>query len=108
MRRLFSLLIVLSVVLVLTGCGATMNLSREGRVYGGVMFDTEYARYAYYHMSHEKRVTKWVGVPLILLCVVDLPMSFAVDTLTLPYTIFAPTPVRHHESDRKISAQPDQ
>lgn len=64
---------VLVVALSLTGCGSVMNLLCDNKVYGGVANDLN-------DLSSETAGYK-------ALTVVDLPLSFVVDTVTLPYTL---------------------
>src|SRR5688572_10144930 len=78
-KQPFYLIGVASVFLI-TGCGTTHNfVSRPDgpRIYGGVAFDLE--------MVHPDNSCKGLGVVFGSL---DLPLSFVLDTATLPITAF--------------------
>jgi uncharacterized protein YceK len=75
----------------LCGCGTTSNLnSTDGKpaIFGGVRRDLEMQLVAdYCENSEPGGLTLLATVPLMVLSLVDLPLSAVCDTLTLPLTI---------------------
>lgn len=90
------------VALAAQGCGTILTVSnwdRQGSkhalVYSGVRFDYSCA------FDEERLQHALILKPF---CVLDMPMSFAGDTLVLPYTAIkgkysdSPPPANHHDS----------
>lgn len=86
----------LLMVPLLTGCGTMFNLGDEGKPYGGVRTDAMLVSQAPKAFEREpeipgpcgptklpRRYWLWFGG----LALIDLPLSFVGDTLTLPWTL---------------------
>jgi uncharacterized protein YceK len=76
----------------LSGCGTSLNLDGDSRVYGGVVQDFQIAKERLAQAANPS----WPGTPgsspawnitVSALALVDLPLSLLGDTLTLPFTI---------------------
>lgn len=62
----------------LSGCGSILNLACDNKPYGGVASDLD-------DLSPKRGGDSSIGGKVF--GVVDLPFSFVVDTVTLPYTL---------------------
>jgi len=85
MRRLSLVPLLGSLLLAGSGCGTVLNFfhgESEGpkRVYGGVQMDCQMA-------AEQLKAPRQEGIPLVLLPLVDLPLSLLGDTLTLPLVL---------------------
>lgn len=65
-------LIAACLALLLGGCGSIADIATEQRIYGGVQKDVELMENPF---------------PMILLAVLDVPLSACLDTVLLPVTI---------------------
>ena len=89
MPRHFKAIVIATLFVSLTGCGTVMNLmpkshalpkgSGEKAVYGGVVFDVATVSEAEWPWE------KLLGILMLLM--IDLPLSLGMDTATLPITI---------------------
>ncbi len=76
----------------LGGCGTSLNLDGESRVYGGVVQDFQIAKDRLAQAANSSRPgtpgssPAW-NLTVSALALVDLPLSLLGDTLTLPFTI---------------------
>ena len=111
-RRALLCVVVAAASLLPGGCGAVANTcwfnQDEGgmRVYGGVRGDWEVICESFAAASHpEKNSPNPVWLPIV-----DMPLSAALDTLTLPLTIpislWEASNPRPHEWAHKSGAQP--
>jgi uncharacterized protein YceK len=76
----------------LAGCGTTLNLDGEPRIYGGVMQDFQVAKEKLAQVANPSESGKPASSPVwnltsSALALVDMPLSLLADTLTLPLTI---------------------
>jgi uncharacterized protein YceK len=97
-------------VLALSGCGTLYNLEEsEGRIYGGVRADLAMSGICVLGAAQENQGA-WERTYALALATsilaVDLPLSAAGDTLTLPLTCLATyqrlTGPRPHDSEAKV------
>jgi uncharacterized protein YceK len=89
MTRLVGKVLVLLSVLALTGCGTLGNLAGRDKIYGGTVIDGGSVADACKDIAHRDSPTytaSQVSVMLVYSCI-DLPISFALDTVTLPITV---------------------
>jgi uncharacterized protein YceK len=86
----------------LGGCGTSLNLDGDSRVYGGVAADFQMAKERLAQAANPG----WAGtsgaspvwnLTVSALAVADVPLSILGDTLTLPYTIPAALEKRDEE-----------
>ncbi len=98
------------VLCALGGCGTSLNLDGDSRVYGGVAQDLQEARE---RMAAATSPT-WPGTPgaypgwnaaVGALALADLPLSLIGDTLTLPFTI--PTALEEKRDHSSAAAPAD-
>jgi uncharacterized protein YceK len=91
----------------LGGCGTSLNLDGDSRVYGGITQDFQVVRERLAQASNPS----WPGTPgsspawnltVSALALADVPLSLVGDTFTLPFTI--PTALE----DKDTSAAPTQ
>jgi uncharacterized protein YceK len=84
----------LAVVLsgILGGCGTSLNLDGDSRIYGGIQLDAQHCSEGLAKAAGNTRQQEPDQTPLWHLAqsagaLVDLPLSLVMDTLTLPITI---------------------
>jgi uncharacterized protein YceK len=103
MRKRAAIFLAAVVFGALSGCGTSLNLDGDSRIYGGVAQDLQVVQ----ERLGEAASPNWPGMPgsstawnlaVGSLALADVPLSLLADTLTLPYTI--PTAL----DDRKESA----
>ena len=85
MKRLCMLILAISVVFSTTNCASMINLAESGDVYGGTYLDVMIVANPFTDGGSE--VLNTLTVFLFIPCLIDLPLSLAMDTLTLPYTL---------------------
>lgn len=79
MKRMLALFPALA-LLCLSGCGTIANLAEGPRVYGGVQADIR--------LIGDPRLQDGTpSTPLVVLGILDLPLSAALDTALLPITL---------------------
>ncbi|HZE99519.1 MAG TPA: YceK/YidQ family lipoprotein [Planctomycetota bacterium] len=71
----------LALTVFLGGCGSIADLAVEQRIYGGVQVDARLVEHPYLPSSQD------YFFPLVILGILDLPLSAVVDTVLLPVTI---------------------
>ncbi len=93
----------------LGGCGTSLNLDGDSRIYGGVVGDFQLARERLAQATNPS----WPGTPgsspawnltLSALALADVPFSLLGDTLTLPFTV--PTALEE-KGDPESPSTPD-
>ena len=67
--------------LLVSGCGTIADISTDQKIYGGIQKDVNLIKNPYLPKSEE------YFFPLVLLGILDVPFSFALDTVLLPVTI---------------------
>ncbi len=76
-------LVGLALAVLLGGCGTIVDMATEQRIYGGVQNDARMVGHPYRQNAEQEDYF----FPLVLLGVLDMPLSFAADTVLLPVTI---------------------
>jgi len=76
-------LIAAALVLLLGGCGSIADIATDQWIYGGIQKDVQLIKNPYLPKTDPPDYF----FPLIFFGILDLPLSFAVDTLLLPVTI---------------------
>jgi uncharacterized protein YceK len=69
--------------LLIGGCGSIADMAENQRIYGGIQTDVRLIGHPYLPRTQPPEYF----FPLILIGALDVPLSFAVDTLLLPVTI---------------------
>lgn len=72
-----------ALALLLGGCGSIADIATDQLIYGGIQKDVQLMKNPYLPKSDPPQYF----FPLIFFGVLDVPLSFAVDTLLLPITI---------------------
>jgi len=73
----------LALTVLLGGCGSIVDMSTEQHIYGGVQNDARMVGHPYLPNSEPEEYF----FPLLILGVLDMPLSFAADTVLLPVTV---------------------
>jgi uncharacterized protein YceK len=90
MARTIAKALLLGSVLALTGCGTIGNVLGRDKIYGGTVADANSVVEGYKEVVHTNEGPRLNAPELSVMCVcscVDLPLSIAADTLTLPVTV---------------------
>jgi len=90
----------LALAVFLGGCGTIVDMSTEQHIYGGVQNDARMIGHPYVQNSEQEDYF----FPLVLLGILDMPLSFAADTVLLPVTITIA--LTHTESPASPSSRP--
>ena len=72
------------------GCGTIGNLTDRGKIYGGVRLDAKQVCQTGEELVHPPKVLSYTAkkdVVIVIFSSLDVPLSAALDTLTLPLTI---------------------
>jgi len=77
------LLLALALAISVDGCGSIADIATDKWIYGGIQKDVNLIKNPYLPKSEPPEYF----FPLVLLGALDIPFSFAVDTLLLPVTI---------------------
>jgi uncharacterized protein YceK len=91
MKRPATALVVATVAASAGGCGTVCNfMSGEPSAYGGLKKDAEWADQFASKLSSGQPITTDTRAGLVLVAVawMELPLTFAADTLTLPITLW--------------------
>jgi uncharacterized protein YceK len=75
-------LLAVTVALVCAGCGTVVDLTRDQRVYGGVRLDV----YSLGRSEATGQDEAYLGASFLPVPLLDMPLSFVLDTLVFPYT----------------------
>ncbi len=70
-------------LLLLGGCGSIADMAEEQRIYGGIQADARLIGEPYLPKTQPPEYS----FPLVIFGLLDMPLSFAVDTVLLPVTI---------------------
>jgi uncharacterized protein YceK len=80
-RRLFA--VALALLVGVGGCGTIADIATDQRIYGGVQKDVELMENPYLPKSEPPEYF----FPLIIIGVLDVPLSVCLDTVLLPVTL---------------------
>jgi|SRR6516162_7696486 uncharacterized protein YceK len=73
----------LALAFFLGGCGTIVDMATEQHIYGGVQNDARMIGHPYRQNNEQEDYF----FPLVLFGILDMPLSFAADTVLLPVTI---------------------
>jgi len=76
-------LLALALTILLAGCGSIADISTDQQIYGGIQKDVALIEDPYLPKTSPPEYF----FPLIILGILDVPLSFVLDTLFLPVTI---------------------
>jgi uncharacterized protein YceK len=76
-------LLAAAAALLLAGCGSIADIATDQRIYGGIQKDVELIGHPYLPRTEPPEYF----FPLIFFGLLDIPLSFCVDTVLLPVTI---------------------
>jgi uncharacterized protein YceK len=100
MRRKVATSLAAAVMVALSGCGTSLNLDGDSRIYGGVAQDVQEARERLAQADNPScpdapgSSPAWNRTLATLACA-DVPLSLVGDTLTLPLTFLTEWEERH-------------
>ena len=90
MPRMARKILLLATVLTAAGCGTMGNLSGRDKIYGGTQIDGTAVVAACKDIGHSNDAPQFTVTQvceMLACCCIDLPLSVAADTVTLPITI---------------------
>ncbi|HLY08380.1 MAG TPA: YceK/YidQ family lipoprotein [Planctomycetota bacterium] len=76
-------LLAAALALLLGGCGTIADIATDQKIYGGIQKDVQLMKHPYLPKTDPPEYF----FPLILIAILDVPLSFTLDTVLLPVTI---------------------